>query len=60
VAETQKRRKSDRLSEKLMTWALWPVSLLCYCMVLLGAMNVVMWLWSILSARICCSPCVMR
>jgi hypothetical protein len=62
VDELKKRRKADRLSEKIMTWALWPVSLLAYCMVVLGALNVVMWLWSILSARLCssCSPCVMR
>ena len=50
------------LSEKVMDFMLWPVSILAYAMVVLGALNIVLWLYTILQVRICgyCEPLSMK
>ena len=57
-----KKMLGESFGERVATLMLWPVSLMAYIMVILGGLNVIAWLWSILQMRLCgsCGPCVMR
>ena len=58
------KTSSGSLAERIMNALLWPVSILSYVMVLLGALNVIVWLLQVLQVRLCgtlsSGPCIMR